>query len=68
MVIKMNQNLEDTKYLQTKPYSILVTGSTGFIGSRLVSFLSASGYTVKGLSRKNLPDTNNVKYIQADVF
>ena len=64
----MKQNLEDSKHIQTKPYSILVTGSTGFIGSRLISFLSASGYTVKGLSRKKLQDVKNVKYVQADVF
>lgn len=53
---------------QSTPLSILVTGATGFIGSRLVSVLSSSGYTVKGLSRKKLADTKNVKYIQADVF
>lgn len=64
----MKQNLEESKSIQTKPYSILVTGSTGFIGSRLVSFLSASGYTVKGISRKKLQDVKNVKYIKADVF
>lgn len=64
----MKQNLENTKYIQTKPYSTLVTGATGFIGSRLISSLSSSGYTVKGLSRKKIQDTNNVKYVQADVF
>lgn len=53
---------------QSTPLSILVTGATGFIGSRLVSVLSSSGYTVKGLSRKKLANTKNVKYIQADVF
>lgn len=53
---------------QSTPLSILVTGATGFIGSRLVSVLSSSGYTVKGLSRKKLADTKNIKYIQADVF
>ena len=50
------------------PFSILVTGATGFIGSRLISKLSSTGYTVKGLSRKKLEDTDNVKYVQADVF
>ena len=31
--------------------TVLVTGCTGFIGSRLVSHLKAKGYTVRGLSR-----------------
>ena len=51
-----------------KPYSIMVTGATGFIGSRLISHLSNLGYAVKGMSRKSIPDTKNVKYVQADVF
>jgi len=51
-----------------KPYSILVTGATGFIGSRLISSLASSGFTVRGMSRKKLLDSNNVKYVQADVF
>ena len=51
-----------------KPYNIMVTGATGFIGSRLISNLLKFGYTVKGMSRKNIPDTKNVKYVQADVF
>ncbi|MBT8242407.1 MAG: NAD(P)H-binding protein [Nitrosopumilus sp.] len=46
----------------------MVTGSTGFIGSRLVSLLTSNGYTVTGLSRKKLEDSKNVKYVQADVF
>jgi uncharacterized protein YbjT (DUF2867 family) len=53
---------------QLSPFSIMVTGSTGFIGSRLVSLLTSSGYTVTGLSRKKLENTKNVKYVQADVF
>jgi len=52
----------------SRSYSILVTGATGFIGSRLISSLSSSGYTIKGMSRKKLQDTSNVKYVQADVF
>lgn len=64
----MGQILSNISLSQTSPFSILVTGSTGFIGSRLVSMLSSSGYTVKGLTRKKLVDTKNVKYIQADVF
>jgi uncharacterized protein YbjT (DUF2867 family) len=46
----------------------MVTGATGFIGSRLVSLLSSNGYTVTGLSRQKLSSTQNVKYVQADVF
>jgi uncharacterized protein YbjT (DUF2867 family) len=68
MEIKMKQNLENIKNVQTKPYDILVTGSTGFIGSRLLTTLSESGYTVKALSRNRLENTENIKYVQADVF
>ncbi len=64
----MKQNLENTKYLQTKPYSILVTGSTGFIGSKLVEKLTQDGYSVKGMSRRQIPDKQGVKYVKADVF
>ena len=53
---------------KNKPYSIMVTGATGFIGARLISHLSKIGYSVKGMSRRNIPDTPNVKYVQADVF
>ncbi len=51
-----------------KPYSIMITGATGFIGTRLISHLSKLGYSVKGMTRKNISDTKNVKYVQADVF
>jgi len=64
----MNQKIDNHTSTELTPYSILVTGATGFIGSRLISTLSSSGFTVKGMSRKNLSDTNNVKYVQADVF
>ena len=50
------------------PYSVLVTGATGFIGSRLVSHLSSNGVSVRGLSRKSISDTKNVKFVKADVF
>ncbi|MGH1568148.1 MAG: NAD-dependent epimerase/dehydratase family protein [Nitrosopumilus sp.] len=39
----------------------MVTGSTGFIGSRLISLLSSRGYTVTGSSRKKLQNSKNVK-------
>lgn len=52
----------------SKPFSILVTGATGFIGSRLISSLVSSGHIVKGLSRKQLPGDDKVKYVKVDVF
>ena len=64
----MEQLLSKTMNPQSPPFSILVTGATGFIGSRLISLLASSGYTVKGLSRKKLENSENVKYVQADVF
>ena len=64
----MKQNLENIKQIQTKPYSILVTGSTGFIGSKLVEKLTQNGYSVKGMSRRQIPDKQGVKYVKADVF
>ncbi len=51
-----------------KPYKILVTGATGFIGSRLLLHLSQKGYNVKGMSRRKILDTDKIKYVQADVF
>jgi len=54
--------------LKNKPYSIMVTGATGFIGTRLISHFSKLGYSVKGMSRRNISDTSNVKYVQVDVF
>ena len=53
---------------KNKPYSIMVTGATGFIGTRLISHLCKLGYSVKGMSRREIPDTANVKYVKADVF
>jgi uncharacterized protein YbjT (DUF2867 family) len=54
--------------VQSKPYNILVTGSTGFIGSRLVKRLTHLGYTVSALSRRKISDIENVRYVQADVL
>jgi len=63
----MLQQSTDTS-IRSKPYSIMVTGATGFIGTRLISHISKLGYSVKGMSRRMIPDTSNVKYVQADVF
>ena len=64
----MSQKSTNTMDMKNKPYSILVTGATGFIGSRLISHLTNNGYSVKGMSRRKISDTSNVKYVQADVF
>jgi len=64
----MKQNLENIKFTQTKPYSILVTGATGFIGSKLVEKLTQKGYSVKGMSRQKIQDKPGVKFVKADVF
>ena len=61
------QSITDIR-IKDKPYSIMVTGATGFIGTRLISHLSKLGHYVKGMSRRNISDTKNVKYVQADVF
>ncbi len=54
--------------MNMKPYGILVSGATGFVGSRLTKTLSNRGYTVKAMSRKKLEDSKNIKNVQADVF
>ncbi|ABX12873.1 NAD(P)H-binding protein [Nitrosopumilus maritimus] len=64
----MKQVISSSKSSDYKPFSILVTGATGFIGSRLISSLVSSGYTVKGLSRKQLSGNDKVKYVKADAF
>jgi len=53
---------------KNKPYNIMVTGATGFIGARLLSHISKLGYSVKGMSRREPPNNANVKYLQANVF
>ncbi len=65
--MKISQQLTHSA-AKNKTYSIMVTGATGFIGTRLISHLCEIGYSVKGMSRQEIPDTSNVKYVQADVF
>ena len=55
-------------FSQNKPYDILVTGSTGFIGKKLLAKLDETGFKVKAMSRSKYPDTENTKYVQADAF
>ena len=55
-------------FSQNNPYDILVTGSSGFIGKKLLKKLTDSGFTVTAMSRSKYPDTENVKRVQADAF
>ena len=55
-------------FSQNKPYDILVTGSTGFIGKKLLTKLDETGFKVKAMSRSKYPDTENITYVQADAF
>ena len=64
----MSQQTQTIPFKQLSPFNILVTGSTGFIGSRLVSELVKKGYSVKALSRKTRENSNNLKYVKADLF
>lgn len=54
--------------MQKSPYSIMVTGATGFIGSRLLDSLVKRGYSVKGMSRKEIGDRPQIKFVKTDVF
>jgi uncharacterized protein YbjT (DUF2867 family) len=60
--------LTDAKYRQSSLFNVLVSGATGFIGSKLIQSLSEKGYTIKGMSRRDLDDKEKVKYVKADVF
>lgn len=64
----MNQSSQTLQFVQSKPYNILVTGATGFIGSRLLSSLIKKGYSVKALSRNQRKNDNNLEYVKADLF
>lgn len=64
----MNHKIKTTEFQQSKPYNILVTGATGFIGSKLVEKLTERGYTVKAMSRQRKNDKNGIKFVKADAF
>ena len=48
--------------------TILVTGCTGFIGSKLISRLARLRYNIVGMSRKSIINTDDIRYVRADVF
>ncbi|MFZ8907440.1 MAG: NAD-dependent epimerase/dehydratase family protein [Nitrosopumilaceae archaeon] len=64
----MKQEIEKVASMQKSPYSIMVTGATGFIGSRLLDSLVKRGYSVKGMSRKEIGDRPQIKFVKTDVF
>lgn len=52
---------------------VLVTGATGFIGSRLIPRLVSDGFEVVGMSRRRMDgkgagSAKGVRYVQADAF
>ncbi|MCE2498910.1 MAG: NAD(P)H-binding protein [Nitrosopumilaceae archaeon] len=53
--------------------TVLVTGATGFIGSRLIPRLVSDGFDVVGMSRRRMDGqgagpSKGVRYVQADAF
>ena len=60
--------MDEKSVNQVPDYSIMVTGATGFIGSRLISSFERQGIKVKAMTRKDIPDTENIKYVKADAF
>ena len=47
--------------------NILVTGSYGFIGSHVSTYLKENGHYVIGLGRKKLPTSEVDEYICCDI-
>jgi uncharacterized protein (TIGR01777 family) len=47
--------------------TVLITGGSGMIGTRLTSLLAANNYRVIILSRKKRPDKGNVSYSEWDI-
>ena len=59
---------ENKPVIDLEPYSVIVTGATGFIGNRLITAFEKNGIKIKAMSRKKIPDRENVKFVQADAF
>lgn len=47
---------------------VLLTGGTGFIGSRVGPLLQARGYEVHAATRSSPPDSSSLSWHQADLF
>lgn len=50
-----------------KNKKILITGGTGFIGKRAVNILSQFGAVCYVITRRDIPDTDNIHYIKMDL-
>lgn len=48
--------------------ALLVSGCTGFIGSRLADRLSRMGYKVRGLTRQRVDGRDDISYVRADAL
>ena len=63
-----NRNtIKGEKLIMIMGKSVLVTGATGFIGSRLVDSLISQGYEVTSLIRKNKKGNSKSKIIYGDL-
>ncbi len=60
--------ITQTKFKQSSPHSILISGATGFVGSKLIQRFSKKGYTITGMSRRGMENQPGIKYVKADVF
>ena len=57
-----------TRFKQSSPHNILITGATGFIGAKLIQKFSEKGYTVTAMSRRQIDNQPGIRYVKADVF
>lgn len=67
------QQQHDADSRRAAPPTVLVTGATGFIGSRLIPRLASDGFDVVGMSRRRVAvqgagPAKGVRYVQADAF
>ena len=60
-----NMRLMNLDNLKNK--KILITGGTGFIGKRAVNILSQFGAVCYVITRRDIPDTDNIHYIKMDL-
>lgn len=67
------QQQHDADSRRAAPPTVLVTGATGFIGSRLIPRLASDGFDVVGMSRRRMDGqsagpSKGVRYVRADAF